>query len=59
MDALLAPTLDPALGTLFWAKTNVQTAARSEVFKITVVAYRGERAVFMWDEFASSLGTSR
>lgn len=54
MDALLAPTLDPALGTLFWARTTVPMRARSEVFKITVVAYRGERAVFLWDEFARS-----
>jgi hypothetical protein len=59
IDALLAPTLDPALGTLFWAKTTVPMTARREVFKITVVAYRGEQAVFMWDEFARSRNTPR
>jgi hypothetical protein len=50
VEALLAPTLDPALGTLYWAKTTVPMEANSEVAKITVVAYRGERAVFMCDE---------
>lgn len=46
VNASLAPAANPALGSLYWAVTQVPALASSEVAQIERIAYRKEDAVF-------------